>query len=158
MSGIDAQGRPRAGQVWLTRQGISLELLPPSDLHRPDDGLVVSASLPTSPQGSDHLILFRVGGRGPAYGLWGFPASIEKSSLSCWFSAPSDCHCPWFGRVPWDTPGFPAYSRLRTASSPMRGAAPPACQEASYLRTVIVTAAVYRRLDSELRRGRSRTW
>jgi hypothetical protein len=51
--------------------------------------------------------------------------------------------------------GFPAYSRLRTAPSPMRGAAPSACLRASYLRTVIVTAAVYRRLDSKLRSRRS---
>ena len=50
-----------------------------------------------------------------------------------------------------DTPGFPAYSRLRTASSPMRGAAPPACLGDSYLRTLIVRAAVYRRFGSELR-------
>ena len=59
-----------------------------------------------------------------------------------------------------DPPGFPAYSRLRTAPSPVRGAAPPACLGASYLRTVIVTAAVYRRLDLELRKqpeGRSLT-
>jgi hypothetical protein len=47
--------------------------------------------------------------------------------------------------------GFPAYSRLRTTPSPVRGAAPSACLRASYLRTVIVTAAVYRRLGSELR-------
>jgi hypothetical protein len=34
------------------------------------DGLVVSASLPTSPQGSDHLFLFGADPRrGPAYGL-----------------------------------------------------------------------------------------
>ena len=55
------------------------------------------------------------------------------------------------GRVAQDAPGFPAYSRLRTARSPARGAAPPACLGASYLRTVIVTAAVYWRLDSGLR-------
>jgi hypothetical protein len=39
---------------------------------------------------------------------------------------------------------FPAYGQMRTASLPMRGAA-------FYLRTVIVTAAVYRGLDSKLR-------
>ena len=39
---------------------------------------------------------------------------------------------------------FPAYGQMRTASLPMRGAA-------IYLRTVIVTAAVYRGLDSKLR-------
>jgi hypothetical protein len=39
---------------------------------------------------------------------------------------------------------FPAYGQMRTASLPMRGAA-------IYLRTVIVTAAVYRGLDSQLR-------
>src|SRR2546421_8140860 len=63
-------------------------------------------------------------------------------SLSCWFSALGGLS-PSTSRpyqpivtlpVPRDTPGFPAYSRLRTAPSPMRGAAPPACQGASYLR------------------------
>jgi hypothetical protein len=39
---------------------------------------------------------------------------------------------------------FPAYGQMRTAPLPMRGAA-------IYLRTVIVTAAVYRGLDSKLR-------
>ena len=39
-------------------------------------------------------------------------------------------------RVPTRSSGFPAYSRLRTAPSPVRGAAPLACQEASYLRHV----------------------
>src|SRR6266496_3535830 len=81
-------------------------------------------------------------------------------SLSCWFSALDGLSPtmlpPYSGgmtpSVPRDAPGFPAYSRLRTAGSPVRGAAPPACLGASYLRTVIVTAAVYRRLDSELRR------
>src|SRR5919108_1018812 len=58
------------------------------------------------------------------------------------------CHCI---AVVEDPPGFPAYSRLRTARSPVRGAAPRACLGDSYLRTVIVTAAVYRRLGSELR-------
>src|SRR5919204_4330085 len=84
-------------------------------------------------------------------------------SLSCWFSA-LDGLSPYTPRryqpvltcsVPRDAPGFPAYSRLRTAPSPVRGAAPSACLRASYLRTVIVTAAVYRRLGSELRSRRS---
>src|SRR5947209_10145716 len=48
--------------------------------------------------------------------------------------------------------GFPAYSRLRTTPLPMWGAAPPRLRgDFSYLRTVIVTAAVYRGLGSELR-------
>src|SRR5437870_5584070 len=80
-------------------------------------------------------------------------------SLSCWFSAPdglSPVTSPLYAvgltqPVPRDTPGFPAYSRMLTAWSPVRGAAPVACQGASYLRTVIVTAAVYWRLGSELR-------
>src|SRR5437899_11873875 len=46
--------------------------------------------------------------------------------------------------VPPDTPGFPAYSRMRTVPLPARGAA------YSYLRTVIVTAAVYRGFNSGL--------
>src|SRR5438105_13681966 len=53
-----------------------------------------------------------------------------------------DCHAR--RRVPPDTPGFPAYGRMHTAPLPMRGAA------ISYLRTVIVTAAVYRGFDSGL--------
>src|SRR5215216_4545351 len=81
-------------------------------------------------------------------------------SLSCWSSAPCTLSLPFITRryiepltrrVVKDAPGFPAYSRLRTASSPMRGAAPLSCLGASYLRTVIVTAAVYWRLGSELR-------
>src|SRR6266571_338809 len=47
-------------------------------------------------------------------------------------------------RVPPDSPGFPAYGRMLTAPLPMRGAA------ISYLRTVIVTAAVYRGFNSGL--------
>src|SRR5437870_2017615 len=65
-------------------------------------------------------------------------------SLSCWFSAPltlslldispsletgCDSQTSSGGYT-----AFPAYSRLRTAASPLRGAAPPACQGASYLR------------------------
>src|SRR6266496_3227683 len=53
-----------------------------------------------------------------------------------------DCHAR--RRVPPDTPGFPAYGRMLTAPLPMRGAA------ISYLRTVIVTAAVYRGFNSGL--------
>src|SRR5216110_154354 len=53
-----------------------------------------------------------------------------------------DCHAR--RRVPPDTPGFPAYGRMHTAPLPMRGAA------ISYLRTVIVTAAVYRGFNSGL--------
>src|SRR5213080_4391639 len=68
-------------------------------------------------------------------------------SLSCWFSA-LDGLSPTIRtivrRVPPDTPGFPAYSRMRTAPLPARGAA------FSYLRTVIVTAAVYRGFNSGL--------
>jgi hypothetical protein len=76
----------------------------------------------------------------------------RASRVSCWFSAPSHCHCPprkWTSSSGYS--GFPAYSRLRTATSPSRGAAPFACQRASYLRTVIVTAAVYWRFSSKLR-------
>jgi hypothetical protein len=52
------------------------------------------------------------------------------------------------GRVPDGYSGFPAYSRMLTTLLPMRGAA-------FYLRTVIVTAAVYRGLVSELRRPKT---
>jgi hypothetical protein len=52
--------------------------------------------------------------------------------------------------------GFPAYSQMRTAPLLVRGAAikPPGITSPfrpRYLRTVIVTAAVYRGLDSKLR-------
>ena len=52
--------------------------------------------------------------------------------------------------------GFPAYGQMRTASLPMRGAtnSPETLHclfQACHLRTVIVTAAVYRGLDSKLR-------
>ena len=46
--------------------------------------------------------------------------------------------------------GFPAYSQLHSTPSPVRGAA-GGWPTPRNLRTVIVTAAVYRRLDSELR-------
>src|ERR671930_1273540 len=81
-------------------------------------------------------------------------------SLSCWFAAPRTLSLPCTARrytepstrrVVEDPSDLPAYSRLRTAPSPVRGAAPSACLRASYLRTVIVTAAVYWRLGSELR-------
>ena len=51
-------------------------------------------------------------------------------------------------RVPDGYSGFPAYSRMLTTLLPMRRAA-------FYLRTVIVTAAVYRGLVSELRRPKT---
>jgi hypothetical protein len=52
----------------------------------------------------------------------------EGSGLSCWFSAPLTLSLPdSLGRVVEDPSGFPAYSRLLTAPSLMRGAAPPAC-------------------------------
>jgi hypothetical protein len=55
-----------------------------------------------------------------------------------------------------DTPGFPAYSQMRTAPLLVRGAANSLRDITClfwprYLRTVIVTAAVYRGLDSRLR-------
>src|SRR6266851_7256377 len=46
--------------------------------------------------------------------------------------------------VPPDSPGLPAYGRMFTAPLPAREAA------CSYLRTVIVTAAVYRGFSSSL--------
>src|SRR2546427_12719271 len=62
---------------------------------------------------------------------------------------PADCPHPthFHCRLSASSAGFsefPAYGQMRTASLPMRGAA-------IYLRTVIVTAAVYRGLDSKLR-------
>src|SRR5919197_5695842 len=155
MSGIAVQSRLRTGQVCLTRQGISLSPFCPFCEIGQELGPV--PQLPASPQVSDHLILFRCWRK--RAGVWSlripdFYREAEPFLLvfrTLGLSLP-----PSRGRVPWDPPGFPAYSRLQTARSPVRGAAPLACRGASYLRTVIVTAAVYRRLDSERRRGRSR--
>ena len=47
--------------------------------------------------------------------------------------------------------GFPAYGQLHYARSLLLGAAPGHVFQGVYLRTVIVTAAVYRGLGSELR-------
>ena len=60
----------------------------------------------------------------------------------CRSHTPSDCYCRECGEYRSDTPDLPAYSRLHSPSSPTGGAA-------IYLRTVIVTAAVYRGLDSK---------
>jgi hypothetical protein len=104
-----------------------------------------------SPQRSDHLFFSieregrRMVSEDPHDWRRGFPAGCPHSHI---VTAVIDRR-----RVVKRCSGFPAYSRLRIASSPMRGAAPFACQRASYLRTVIVTAAVYRRLDSELRKS-----
>ena len=73
------------------------------------------------------------------------PASRDQSFL---LIARTDriftAHTQRVERVPDGYSGFPAYSRMLTALLPMRRAA-------FYLRTVIVTAAVYRGLVSELR-------
>src|SRR5215211_5489895 len=70
-------------------------------------------------------------------------------SLSCWFSAPTGLSLhidEVYGEYRPDTPGFPAYSRVfyRIVTDP--GGNELFC----HLRTVIVTAAVYRGLVSAL--------
>jgi hypothetical protein len=52
------------------------------------------------------------------------PDTSGVQSLSCWLSAPRTSSLTAWSVVE-DPPGFPAHSRLRTAPSPMRGAAPP---------------------------------
>ena len=54
-------------------------------------------------------------------------------------------HTLLYGRVPPDTPGFPAYSQMLTTLLPTWRAAN------IYLRTVIVTAAIDQRFSRELR-------
>ena len=91
-------------------------------------GPSVSAGLPTSPQGSDHLIIssrdhnetvgvwpLRILGITPEPFLLIFRTSHIVTAIT------AQSRNEW--RVVEDTPGFPAYSRLRTAPSPMRGAA-----------------------------------
>src|SRR5437867_1703775 len=72
----------------------------------------------------------------------------SSTSLSCWFSAPPGLSLPtttdMVRRVPDGYTGFPAYSRMLTATLLPRRAT-------IYLRTVIVTAAVYRGLALVLR-------
>jgi hypothetical protein len=58
-------------------------------------------------------------------------------------------HTLLYGRVPPDTPGFPAYSQMLTTLLPTWRAAN------IYLRTVIVTAAIDQRFGRELRLGQS---
>src|ERR1051325_4003883 len=97
-------------------------------------------------------ILLRPRNRSPNHGT--------RSAFPAGFPHPSRCH---HGKRPVgrhevvrDTPGFPAYSQMRTAPLPARGATfclrTLHCPlQTSHLRTVIVTAAVYRGLDSRLR-------
>src|SRR6266496_608369 len=78
-------------------------------------------------------------------GVWSLriPANLRAFPADC--PHPTHFHCR---PKPTSSAGyseFPAYSRMHTASLPMRGAAN------YYLRTVIVTAAVYRGLGSRLR-------
>ena len=56
-------------------------------------------------------------------------------------------HTLLYGRVPPDTPGFPAYSQMLTTLLPARRAAN------IYLRTVIVTAAIDQRFSRQLRQA-----
>ncbi len=54
-------------------------------------------------------------------------------------------HTLLYGRVPPDTPGFPAYSQMLTRCYQRGG------QQIIYLRTVIVTAAIDQRFSRQLR-------
>jgi hypothetical protein len=144
MSGIDAPDRSDAGQLF-TRQGISLSLLQPLHLR-----LRIAHAIPrvAASVGPSHPLDWsaREGRRMASEdsrrigSVWSFLLVFRTSHVVTCLT-----------QVVEDPPGLPAYSRLRTAPSPVRGAAPSACLRASYLRTVIVTAAVYRRLGSELR-------
>ncbi len=59
-------------------------------------------------------------------------------------------HTLLYGRVPPDTPGFPAYSQMLTTLLPAWRAAN------IYLRTVIVTAAIDQRFSRQLRPAKAR--
>src|SRR5919198_3155806 len=70
-------------------------------------------------------------------------------SLSCWFSAPIGLSLSIpsrLGLVPVGFSGFPAYSRMLSVAL-----LPHRATNVCHLRTVIVTAAVYRGLASVLR-------
>ena len=89
------------------------------------------------------------------------PQPRNSISLSCWFSAPDTLSLRYTpGRTaPLSSAGytgFPAYSQMHTASLPTRGQrwtedAAHVVFGHGYLRTVIVTAAVYRGFNSVLR-------
>ena len=86
--------------------------------------------------------------RQPTARILAFPADCPHRT---------DCHSPAPAHVGCDTAstagysGFPANSQLLFAGSLPQGAGPGRVSRVFYLRTVIVTAAVYRGLGSELR-------
>ncbi len=78
------------------------------------------------------------------FGAWSLRILItNRSVFPADFLHWTDCHLERFA-VPPDTPGLPAYGQMFTVPLPAREAA------CSYLRTVIVTAAVYRGFSSSL--------
>jgi hypothetical protein len=94
-----------------------------------------------SPCSWDHIFIPKDG----MFGAWSLrilTTNCDQSFLLI-FCTGSDCHPERFV-VPPDTPGIPAYGRMFTVPLPAREAA------CSYLRTVIVTAAVYRGFRSSL--------
>jgi hypothetical protein len=140
LAGVAREIAPSRGSS-STRQGISLEAV----TNRPFgtvDGPVISAGLPASPQGPDHLFISRAA---EMAGVWSLriPLARFPAGFPAW---PLSCHPPTElspSRYATSTdrmrPGFPANSQLHSPTSPLGGAAPLACQGASCnLRTVIV--------------------
>jgi hypothetical protein len=148
MSGIDPRSHLRGGQLF-TRQGISLSpVMSSCDFgHEP----VAHSGSPRRHGCRTISSSSRSGEEGRRMAS----EDSERRSRRSAFPAGFPHHRVVTARIMRaSTSGYsdlPAHSRLRTARSPVRGAAPLACQGDSYLRTVIVTAAVYRRLDSGLR-------
>ena len=116
------------GKFCLTRQGISLEC----------SACRHAARTISSPR-------FEVAG------VWPLRIPLELQA-----AFPADCaHRTHFHRldsrlVAPDTPEFPAYSQLHSRNL-FREGQTRACSRVVYLRTVIVTAAVYRGFSSQLR-------
>jgi hypothetical protein len=109
----------------LTRQGISLRQLlrssESSHFSRSNGLSLHKLSLSTSPQSSDHLFFSSF----EKAGVWSLRIlEIEASSFLLIFRTRRVVTVCNSQTSSAGYTGFPAYSRLRTTSSPMRGAAP----------------------------------
>jgi hypothetical protein len=162
MSGIDASDRSDAGQLF-TRQGISLiGCYNPPESSGGRVGRFRQPPYVAARIGPSHPLP----GRRKRAGVWSLriPGTVsDRPGLSCWFSAPRTLSLLVTGpswergrdeRVVEDPRVFQHIAGCAPHRHRCGGQLPLACVGDPYLRTLIVRAAVYWRLGSELRSRR----
>ena len=137
LAGLLAGVTPSSGNS-ITRQGISLVSYPDMS-NRTDvtslDDIPACRHAEGTISSSDESDVWRMASEDSRAQARAFPADCPH---------PTHFHCRIYTTSSAGYSEFPAYSQMHIAPLPVRGAA-------NYLRTVIVTAAVYRGLDSRLR-------